>query len=46
MGSPPGAHRLARPPGFEIGQAYQAGSGAMAGDFYDVFKVDTIELPP
>ncbi len=27
-------------PGFEIGQAYQAGSGAMAGDFYDVFKVD------
>ncbi len=26
--------------GFEIGQAYQAGSGAMAGDFYDVFKVD------
>ncbi len=27
-------------PGFEIGQAYQAGSGAMAGDFYDVFEVD------
>lgn len=27
-------------PGFEIGQAYQAGSGAMAGDFYDVFRVD------
>ena len=27
-------------PGFEIGQAYQAGSGAMSGDFYDVFKVD------
>jgi sigma-B regulation protein RsbU (phosphoserine phosphatase) len=27
-------------PGFEIGQAYQASSGAMAGDFYDVFKVD------
>lgn len=26
--------------GFEIGQAYQAGSGAMAGDFYDVFSVD------
>ncbi len=26
--------------GFEIGQAYQAGSGAMAGDFYDVFQVD------
>ncbi len=27
-------------PGFEIGQAYQAGSGVMAGDFYDVFKID------
>jgi serine phosphatase RsbU (regulator of sigma subunit) len=27
-------------PGFEIGSAYQAGSGAMAGDFYDVFRVD------
>ena len=27
-------------PGFEIGQAYQAGSGVMAGDFYDVFRVD------
>ncbi len=27
-------------PGFEIGQAYQAGSGAMSGDFYDVFNVD------
>ncbi len=27
-------------PGFEIGQAYQPGSGAMAGDFYDVFAVD------
>ena len=26
--------------GLEIGQAYQAGSGAMSGDFYDVFKVD------
>ena len=26
--------------GFEIGQAYQAGSGAMAGDFYDVFEID------
>ncbi|MGH1504453.1 MAG: PP2C family protein-serine/threonine phosphatase [Acidimicrobiales bacterium] len=26
--------------GFEIGSAYQPGSGAMAGDFYDVFKVD------
>ncbi|MEM7341812.1 MAG: PP2C family protein-serine/threonine phosphatase [Actinomycetota bacterium] len=27
-------------PGFEIGQAYQAGSGVMSGDFYDVFRVD------
>ncbi|MEL7156742.1 MAG: PP2C family protein-serine/threonine phosphatase [Actinomycetota bacterium] len=27
-------------PGFEIGQEYQAGSGAMSGDFYDVFNVD------
>ncbi len=24
--------------GIEVGQAYQAGSGAMAGDFYDVFQ--------
>jgi phosphoserine phosphatase RsbU/P len=28
-------------PGFEIGRAYQPGSGAMAGDFYDVFRVDS-----
>ncbi len=39
------AARLAPPvlpdlEGFEIGRAYQPGSGAMAGDFYDVFKVD------
>lgn len=27
-------------PGFEIGSAYHPGSGAMAGDFYDVFRVD------
>lgn len=26
--------------GIEVGQAYQAGSGAMSGDFYDVFKID------
>ncbi|MEZ5229328.1 MAG: PP2C family protein-serine/threonine phosphatase [Acidimicrobiales bacterium] len=26
--------------GFEIGSHYQASSGAMAGDFYDVFRVD------
>lgn len=25
--------------GFEIGRVYQAGSGAMAGDFFDVFRV-------
>lgn len=40
------AARLAPPdlptfPGFEIGRAYQPGTGAMAGDFYDVFRVDT-----
>lgn len=39
------AARLAPPvlpdlKGFEIGRAYHPGSGAMAGDFYDVFKVD------
>lgn len=27
-------------PGLEIGSHYQASSGAMSGDFYDVFKVD------
>ncbi|MCX7621438.1 MAG: serine/threonine-protein phosphatase [Acidimicrobiales bacterium] len=26
-------------PGFEIGRVYQAGSGLMAGDFYDVIRV-------
>jgi len=26
---------------FEIGRVYQAGSGLMAGDFFDVFRVDT-----
>lgn len=25
--------------GFEVGRVYQAGSGAMAGDFFDVFRV-------
>jgi serine phosphatase RsbU (regulator of sigma subunit) len=25
-------------PGFEVGSVYQAGSGHMAGDFYDVFR--------
>jgi serine phosphatase RsbU (regulator of sigma subunit) len=39
------AARLAPPelpefPGFEIGQAYQAGSGVISGDFFDVFRVD------
>ncbi|MDA3038689.1 MAG: PP2C family protein-serine/threonine phosphatase [Actinomycetota bacterium] len=27
-------------PGLEIGRAYQPGSGALAGDFYDVFRID------
>ncbi len=31
-------------PNFEIGQAYQAGSGAMAGDFYDVFEIDEVRV--
>src|SRR5690606_19082190 len=26
-------------PGFELGRVYQAGTGMMAGDFYDVFPV-------
>lgn len=26
-------------PGFEVGRVYQAGTGMMAGDFYDVFRV-------
>jgi serine phosphatase RsbU (regulator of sigma subunit) len=26
-------------PGFELGRVYQAGTGLMAGDFYDVFRV-------
>jgi serine phosphatase RsbU (regulator of sigma subunit) len=26
-------------PGFEVGRVYQAGSGHMAGDFYDVFRI-------
>ncbi|HUW01472.1 MAG TPA: PP2C family protein-serine/threonine phosphatase [Acidimicrobiales bacterium] len=26
-------------PGFELGRVYQAGTGFMAGDFYDVFRV-------
>lgn len=26
--------------GLEIGQAYEASSGAMSGDFYDVFEID------
>ena len=27
--------------GFELGRVYQAGTGMMAGDFYDVFQLDT-----
>ncbi len=30
--------------GFEIGTVYQAGSGLMAGDFYDVFRVAPTRL--
>jgi phosphoserine phosphatase RsbU/P len=26
-------------PGFEVGRVYQAGTGMMAGDFYDVFRI-------
>ena len=31
-------------PGFELGQVYQAGSGLMAGDFYDVFPIGPTRL--
>ncbi len=30
--------------GFEVGRVYQAGSGLMAGDFYDVFRVAPTRL--
>lgn len=30
--------------GFEIGRVYQAGTGLMAGDFYDVFRLDKNRL--
>jgi serine phosphatase RsbU (regulator of sigma subunit) len=30
--------------GFEVGRVYQAGSGLMAGDFYDVFRVSPNRL--
>lgn len=30
--------------GFELGRVYQAGSGLMAGDFYDVFRVGNNRL--
>ena len=43
---PPGGGPSAWPPrtlpdlvGFEIGRVYQAGSGLMAGDFYDLFRL-------
>ncbi len=32
--------KFAEFPGLEIGQAYDASSGVMSGDFYDVFRVD------
>jgi serine phosphatase RsbU (regulator of sigma subunit) len=31
-------------PGFEVGRVYQAGSGLMAGDFYDVFRITPTRL--
>jgi serine phosphatase RsbU (regulator of sigma subunit) len=31
-------------PGFELGQVYQAGTGLMAGDFYDVFQLSPTRL--
>ncbi len=30
--------------GFEVGRVYQAGSGHMAGDFYDVFRVSATRV--
>lgn len=30
--------------GFEVGRVYQAGSGLMAGDFYDVFRITPTRL--
>src|SRR5690606_16106313 len=30
--------------GFEVGRVYQAGTGMMAGDFYDVFRVAPTRL--
>lgn len=30
--------------GFEVGRVYQAGSGLMAGDFFDIFKVGPTRL--
>ena len=32
-------HELPDFPGFEVGRVYQPGTGLMAGDFYDVFRV-------
>jgi serine phosphatase RsbU (regulator of sigma subunit) len=31
-------------PGFQVGRVYQAGSGLMAGDFYDLFRVSPTRL--
>ena len=30
--------------GFEVGRIYQAGTGLMAGDFFDLFKVSESRL--
>ena len=30
--------------GFEVGRVYQAGSGLMAGDFFDIFKAQNMKL--
>ena len=31
-------------PGFELGRVYEAGTGLMAGDFYDVFRVSPTRI--
>ena len=37
-------HHLPDVAGFELGQVYEAGDGAMAGDFYDVFPLERQRL--
>ena len=39
VGRAPGPRDLPDLPGFEVGRVYQPGTGLMAGDFYDVFRV-------